>query len=320
MAAIVPLPPGFRDVLTTEARTRRRIEDAFARAFDRAGFNEIAPSGVEYLDVYARSGQHAREVTFKFLDRDDNLLAMRADFTPAIARIVASGALGTEVPHKLWYSGPVFRKADLNRGRYHELRQIGAELIGANSIERDVEMLQLALTALEEAGIHDAQLHLNHAGVFRGIINNLGLNGDELQKVKEQIDRKDMRHLASRLESRGVDSSLRQQLDGICRCVGDQETVKRTRGIVRNEESRAALDSLLKLSERLEPWKGRIVFDLTEIDEMEYYTGVMFTIFSPRLSSELGKGGRYDALLREYGQELPAIGFSCSLDRLAALK
>jgi ATP phosphoribosyltransferase regulatory subunit len=58
---------------------------------------------------------------------------------------------------------------------------------------------------------------------------------------------------------------------------------------------------------------------LTEIDEMEYYTGVMVTFFSPRLTAELGKGGRYDTLLREFGAEAPAVGFSFSMDRLVEL-
>jgi ATP phosphoribosyltransferase regulatory subunit len=79
------------------------------------------------------------------------------------------------------------------------------------------------------------------------------------------------------------------------------------------------MDDLLELAERLPCWKDRLLFDLTEIDELEYYTGMMFAIFSPRLKSELGKGGRYDALLQEFGRSLPAVGFSFSLDGLAEL-
>ena len=56
-----------------------------------------------------------------------------------------------------------------------------------------------------------------------------------------------------------------------------------------------------------------------KIDEMEYYTGVMFSFFSPRLTSELGRGGRYDTLLQEFGRSLPAVGFSFSLDGLVDL-
>jgi ATP phosphoribosyltransferase regulatory subunit len=49
---------------------------------------------------------------------------------------------------------------------------------------------------------------------------------------------------------------------------------------------------------------------------MEYYTGVMFTFLSPAHSVEVGRGGRYDSLMREFGVDLPAVGFSFSMDRL----
>jgi len=58
------------------------------------------------------------------------------------------------------------------------------------------------------------------------------------------------------------------------------------------------------------------VYDLTEIDEMEYYTGVMFTFLSARHAAELGRGGRYDTLMREFGADVPAVGFSFSMDTL----
>jgi ATP phosphoribosyltransferase regulatory subunit len=79
------------------------------------------------------------------------------------------------------------------------------------------------------------------------------------------------------------------------------------------------MEELMLLAGKLERWRDRIIYDLTEIDELEYYTGVMFALFNPRLTSELGKGGRYDSLMQEFGRPMPAIGFSCSLDRLAEL-
>ncbi len=315
----IGLPAGFRDLLFEEARSLRAIEASFAVLFDRHGYGEILPSGVEFLDVYARGRQSVKDATFKFLDRDDNLLALRADFTPAMARIVGAGALDGEPPHRIWYSGSVFRKADWHRGRFHEFRQIGAELIGLNSGERDLEVLRLALECLDAVGVADVQLHLNHAGIFRGIIGALGLAGDALQKVKTEIDRKDLRRMASRLETLGVDAGLRAQLNAVCRCVGGEDLLRATLGSVSIDESCRAMQDLLTVASGLERWKDRILFDLTEIDEMEYYTGVMFSFFSPRLTSELGRGGRYDTLLQEFGRSLPAVGFSFSLDGLVDL-
>ncbi len=313
------LPTGFRDVVFDEARARRSIERQFAEVFEKRGFGEVSPSGVEYLDIYTRGRQSIKEVTFKFLDRDDNLLALRADFTPAIARVVSSGVLGEEVPYRIWYCGNVFRKADVHRGRFHEFRQIGAELLGLNSVDRDVEILQVALECLAAAGIKDVQLHLNHAGIFRGIIKSLDLEPEALRQFKTEIDRKDMRRVAARLQDFGVSAEVQRQVNAICRCVGTEEDLWATRAMINNQEAAAAMDELLELASRLSRWTEHLVFDLTEIDEMEYYTGVMFAFFNSRVSNELGKGGRYDSLLQEFGRPMPAVGFSFALDNLVSL-
>lgn len=313
------LPTGYRDVVFDEARSRRLIERQFAEVFENRGFGEISPSGVEYLDVYTRGRQSIKELTFKFLDRDDNLLALRADFTPAIARVVSSGVLGEEVPYRIWYCGNVFRKADVHRGRFHEFRQIGAELLGTNSVERDVEVLQVALECLASAGIKGVHLHLNHAGIFRGIIRALNLDAEALRQVKTEIDRKDMRRVASRLQGFGVAPEIQRQVNAVCRCVGDRDTLCEARAEIANDEAAGAIDELLELASRLAPWTDNIIFDLTEIDEMEYYTGVMFAFFSTKVPAELGKGGRYDTLLQEFGRAMPAVGFSFSVDNLVTL-
>jgi ATP phosphoribosyltransferase regulatory subunit len=79
-------------------------------------------------------------------------------------------------------------------------------------------------------------------------------------------------------------------------------------------DSQAAISHLRALGKSLARWEDRIVYDLTEIDEMEYYTGTMFALFSAKAHRELGNGGRYDTLLQEFGVDLPAVGFSFAMD------
>jgi ATP phosphoribosyltransferase regulatory subunit len=314
---IAGLPPGFRDLLFEEAETRRRIENEFASAFRSEGYREIVPSGVEFLEIYNRGNQGAKEQSFKFLDRDDNVLALRADFTPGVARIVAGRLRELPAPIRIWYSGPVFRKADRHRGQFHEFCQIGAELIGVNTVARDAEILDVALKGLTGAGVTDACVHVNHAAIFRGIVAALGLDPASMEHVKSEIDRKDMRGLSARLEQLGVAASLRSQVNILSRCVGGAHVLDDAEKVIINDVARRGIAELKLLAGLLSQWSERIVFDLTEIDEMEYYTGAMFTFFSPSHSGELGKGGRYDGLLKEFGVDLPAVGFSMSLDRVS---
>ena len=313
---VIGLPAGHRDFLFEEAELRRRIEKEFSSVFSAAGFREIVPSTVEFLDLYARGNQGIRDRAIRFLDREDNLLALRADFTPAVARLVAAH-LG-ELPHpvRLWYSGSVFRKTDRHRGQYREFSQIGAELVGGDPGGADGEILDVALQCLTRSGYPDACVHVNHAGIFRGLVNSLGLGQPELAEVRSAIDRKDMRALSARLEELGVDGSVRAQVHALSRCVGDSRALAGVASTIDNNESRVAIASLESLASRLPRWRERIIFDLTEIDELEYYTGVMFTFLSPAHAIEVGRGGRYDSLMREFGVDLPAVGFSFSMDRL----
>jgi len=313
---LLGLPAGFRDVLFDEAKTRRIIEGKLAALFSAEGFREVSPSGVEFLELYARGNQNSRGRAVKFLDRDDHLLALRADFTPAIARLVSTRLATAPPPLKVWYAGNVFRKVDQKHGRFCEFGQIGAELIGLNSVERDAEIINLGMHALSSLGIKQIRIHINHAGIFRGIVGDLALDEKSLDLVKSEIDRKDIRGLLSRLQTLGIAPETRAQVSTLSTCVGSEEVLRTAAAAMRNDESRRAIDALVQLSSRLERWRDCITFDLAEIDEMEYYSGVMFTFFNPQLTSELGMGGRYDTLLREFGADMPAIGFSFSIDRL----
>jgi ATP phosphoribosyltransferase regulatory subunit len=163
------------------------------------------------------------------------------------------------------------------------------------------------------------RLHINHAGIFRSLVNDLRLDRKSLRQVKTAIDHKDARGLAARLESLGVSPEIHDQLEVLASCVGGEEVLQRAIDAVTNTSARYAIAGLRNVANGLARWKDVITFDLAEIDEMEYYTGIMFTLFHPRLTTELGGGGRYDTLLREYGAEMPAVGFSFSLDALADL-
>ena len=313
------LPAGFRDVLFDEARTRRSVENRMASVFERAGYREVVPSGIESLDVYRKGHQSVLERAFRFLDREDNLLALRADFTPAIARIAASRLSSVAPPIRLWYSGSVFRKIDPNHRGVAELRQIGAELLGANSPEDDAEIVRVALECLASAGINDVRIHVNHAGVFRGIVNAIGLEGHDLRRISSEIDRKDARGIESQLVRLGVGKEFQAQVHALSSAIGGPEALTRARKAIANAESLNAIGHLEEFASLLGNWNETLVFDLAEIDEMEYYTGIMLAFLSPRLNREIGKGGRYDGLVREFGRDIPAVGFSFSVENLIEL-
>jgi len=308
------LPSGFRDLLFEDADRRRNAETLLAAEFGAAGYKEVRPSAIEFLDTYTLGKQSIGERAFKFLDRDDHLLALRADFTPAVARIVSTRLRSSSGPQRFWYSGDVFRRPDPKRGSYSEVWQVGAELIGTNGLSSDSEVIDLAMRCLDRLGCSDVRIHLNHTDVFRGVIATLQLDDSARDRVKTFIDHKDARGLADQLRNLGAAPETERQLQLLARCIGDASVLDAADRAMTQPDSQAAIAHLRALGKSLPQWEDRIVYDLTEIDEMEYYSGIMVAFFSGKAHRELGNGGRYDALLREFGVDLPAVGFSFAMD------
>ncbi len=308
------LPSGFRDLLFEDADRRRSAEAVLAAEFGAAGYKEVRPSTIEFLDTYTLGKQSIGERAFKFIDRDDHLLALRADFTPAVARIVSTRLRSSSGPQRFWYSGDVFRRPDQKRGSYSEVWQVGVELIGTAGVSGDTEAIDLAMRCLERLGCPDVRIHLNHTDVFRGVISTLQLDDSARDRVKTFIDHKDARGLANQLRNQGAAPETERQLQLLARSIGDASVLEAADNAMTQPESQAAIAHLRTLGRSLARWEDRIVYDLTEIDEMEYYTGTMFTLFSAKAHRELGNGGRYDTLLREFGVDLPAVGFSFAMD------
>jgi ATP phosphoribosyltransferase regulatory subunit len=308
------LPLGFRDLLFEEADLRRTAEAVIAGEFGNTGYGEVRPSSIEYLQTYTLGKQSIGERAFKFLDREDHLLALRADFTPAVARIVSTRLRNVGGPLRFWYSGDVFRRPDPKRGSYCEVWQAGAELIGISGLGSDTEVIDLGLRCLDSLGCTDVRIHINHADIFRGVIATLQLDDGARERVKAFIDHKDARGLADQLRNLGAAPETERQLHILARCIGDASVLDTAEKAMTQPESIAAIAYLRSLGKSLERWGDKIVYDLTEIDEMEYYTGAMFTFFSTKAHRELGNGGRYDTLLEEFGVDLPAVGFSFAMD------
>ena len=103
------------------------------------------------------------------------------------------------------------------------------------------------------------------------------------------------------------------------RLFGGPETLERAQSVAARPESEAALERLSSISKELHAlgFGDRIQFDLGEVRDFDYYTGMIFELHAPGTGLELGGGGRYDSLLTKFGVPHPAVGFSLSLDRLA---
>ena len=169
------LPKGARIYLPDEAARKRHAEARLLDVFTRWGYREIVTPTFEYADVLA-TGTDAgvQENMFKLVDRETGrLLALRADITPQIARIVATRLRDEGKPIRLAYVTNVFRYDEPQVSHYREFYQAGVELIGLEKPEAEVEIIAMAVEGLRALGLGRFQLDLGHPDFFRGLLEEV---------------------------------------------------------------------------------------------------------------------------------------------------
>jgi ATP phosphoribosyltransferase regulatory subunit HisZ len=139
----VRYPTGVRPLLIEEAARRRRVESRFVEVLERAGFAEIVLPIIDYADAYGPLQARSRQ-SYRFIDREGELVSLRSDFTPMVARALAPAITGAELPLRVFYRGDVIRCDPSRLGSNREMFQIGAEIVGDASPEADREILRVA--------------------------------------------------------------------------------------------------------------------------------------------------------------------------------
>ena len=147
-------PTGVRPLLVEETARRRRIEGRVVEVLERARFAEVVLPIIDYAEPYTalQSNKSSRE-SYRFVDREGELVAIRSDFTPMVARALAPAITAADLPLRIFYRGDVVRCDGTKLGANRELFQIGAEIIGDPSINADIEILRVASNIVRAFGL-----------------------------------------------------------------------------------------------------------------------------------------------------------------------
>ena len=318
-ARVSPVPPGSQDLLAGDVRRRRRVQAAWFALADALGYEEVIPPTFEYEEVFTRTaGPELAARLIRFVDRDGRLVALRADFTSAIARMVATRLAGAPSPLRLSYAGKVYRQEPEGVGRRRELFQLGAELIGEPSPEADVEVLRMAIGVLKALEVRDFQINLGDIRFIRPLL--AGLDPAAAEALRTAIDRKDRAALASGARAFGAPAAVARALVELPELIGRGDVLLRARSLASGREAEDAIERLRAVDALLTPGeRAHVVYDLGEIRGLGYYTGIQFEVYVAGVGRAVGYGGRYDGLLALYGADRPAVGFALEMDALADL-
>jgi ATP phosphoribosyltransferase regulatory subunit len=315
------LPEHIADVLPAQAR---RIEELRRDLLDGArsyGFELVMPPLLEHLDsLLSGAGRELDLRTFKLVDQlSGRTLGVRADTTSQVARIDAH-LLNRRGVTRLCYCGPVLHTRPDGLHGTREPLQFGAEIYGHAGLEADLEVQELALDALQRAGVSQLTLDMGDARIVRGVLAGLSLEASVLGQIYAALAAKD--GAALDVVSAPLPPAARQGLEALLRLYGGVDVLQAARDeLPAHPLIGAALDDLGWLVQHLQQAYPdvRIGFDLADHSGYAYYSGARFAIFAAGSSDALVRGGRYDEVGAVFGRNRPAAGFSMDLKQLVTL-
>ena len=315
---ILHTPEGVRDIYGSEFVQKFELQQLLYRVLAGQGYQGIETPTFEFFDVFSREvGTVPSRELYKFFDKEGNTLALRPDMTPSIARAV-SKYFHDETPIRLCYMGNTFINYDKYQGRLKETTQLGAELMGEESVEADVELLSVLIEALKAAGLREFQVSVGQVEFFKALLKEAGIGSEAEESLRRLIEDKNRFAAEELLADYELAEELREAFLEMTTLSGTTEVIEQARALTKNEEALRALARLEAIYEGLKE-KGcerYITFDLSMLSKYNYYTGIVFRAYSYGYGEPVAKGGRYDTLLSHFGRQLPAVGFAIVIDQL----
>lgn len=298
---------------------RKNEETAFRlRALYRSyGYQPYKMSKFEEYDLYVRNRSFlASDHILAFTDLDGKLMALKPDVTLSILK---NGRDGPGL-QKVYYNENVYRTSPTASG-CREIPQAGLECIGALDAYAEGEVLLLAAKSLEVIS-GEYLLDLSHLGFVAGLLEQMNADEEARRQLLRAMSEKNAPALAQLAAQRGLPA---QGAEALCELAllyaRPLEAMDRLRGMVQNRRMEKALEELEALCDLLESQglAEGLRLDFSIVNDMNYYSGVIFRGFVPGLASGVLAGGRYDHMLHRMGRAGGAVGFAVYLDELERL-
>ena len=315
-------PEGVRDIYNMECARKLILQDNSHNLLKKYGYHAIETPTFEFFDIFSREiGTTPSKDLYKFFDREGNTLVLRPDMTPSIARCVAKYYGDEEFPVRLSYMGNTFINNSSYQGRLKENTQLGAELVGDNSVAADAEILALVVNALKTAGLQEFQIGVGHVGFFRGLVEAAELEEELEQELITLISNKNFFGVEEVIDSLHLSGALKELFSMLGSICMTDDMLKRA------QELSQEFPRILQALERLEALQQvlscygiekYISIEPGMLSSYHYYTGMIFAGYTFGSGEPIVKGGRYDHLMDYFGKQAPAIGFAVVIDQLLA--
>jgi ATP phosphoribosyltransferase regulatory subunit len=319
MKQLLHTPEGVRDIYNGEYARKLKIEKTIQKTMNLYGYQGIQTPTFEFFDIFAKErGSVISKEMFKFFDREGNTLVLRPDMTPSVVRCACKYFSKEDMPVRLGYLGNTFINKSSYRGRLKESTEIGAELIGDGGKDADAESVAVVIECLLNCGLKEFQIDAGHAGFLEGLFEEAGISDEVAEEIRELLKNKNFFALENLLLELELSDNIRKVFDTIQKYTGSIEQVEVVSKLLINEKCHKAIRRLTELYKIMGyyGYEQYMSFDLCMVTEYRYYTGVIFNGYTYGTGDAIVSGGRYDSLMKQFGNDVPAVGFKISVDGL----
>ena len=344
------IPKGTRDFTPEDMLKRNFLFDTIRSSFQRFGYLPLETPSMENLStLMGKYGEEGDKLIFKILNSGDFLTdvsvdelssknskkltasisekALRYDLTVPFARYVVMHQNEIAFPFKRYQIQPVWRADRPQKGRYREFFQCDADVIGANSLLCELELLQLIDDVFAKLGLNVVVL-INNRKILSGIAEVFN-ESEKIIDITVAIDKLDKigpEKVAEEMRSKGVSEKAIDGLKPLLVFEGsDQEKIDLLKKLLQSSEigmqGIAELESLLGYAAPFEFKNVEYKIDITLARGLNYYTGAIFEVKTnePKatFNSSICGGGRYDDLTGIFGLPgMSGVGISFGADRI----
>jgi histidyl-tRNA synthetase len=309
---------GTRDFYPQDLAFRQWLVERWRAASRRAGFLEVDGPELEPLELYTdKSGPEIAEQLYCLQDKGGRRLALRPEFTPTLARMIAARQAALPEPIRWFNVSRCFRYERAQKGRLREFFQWNVDLVGVAGEIGDAECIAIAVDLLRSIGLtpQDVQVKINDRRLLGALVQHLGIAEDRVAAVFGILDKREKvppETLAAMLAEAGLEAAQREGLQRILavRRLADLDASERA-----TPDVHSAVESLERLFSLLEGYgiAKWCRFDIGIVRGLAYYTGPVWEVHDIKGEFRaIFGGGRYDRLLGEMGgKTMPACGFGC---------
>lgn len=313
------IPEGMRDILFDECAKKIEMQNVLRKIYKGRGYSEVISPTLEFYDVFNLENQPIeQEKMYKLFDNQGRIMVLRPDMTTPIARIVSTKIKKMNYPLKLCYTSNIFRVNEKLNGKLSEITQSGVEIIGSDTIMADAEVIITSIKALQAAGIKNFKIEIGEVGFFKSVLEQTGLIGEEKIRLTRIIENKNSAALKEFLNKkvRYISEKQIKILESLPMLFGSIDILDKAEKLAEGNEYCNSLEKIKQLYEIIKSasYEKYLIIDLGMVQNLNYYTGIIFRGYTGDVGDDILTGGRYDNLTGEFGNNKYCTGFAINVD------